>query len=932
MSPQRLKIIACGVFEDELRAIAARSANELDVELLDAGLHAAPDRLRLEAQEAIDRASQDGFDAVCLAYGLCGRGTAGLVARDVPVVIPRAHDCISLLLGSPKAYRREFARHPGTFYFTTGWFKHKAHPDQARIRSAGGFDPQTHPHFGEFAEQYGTENARYIVRFLESWRRNYTRAALVDHGYATAEHEKVTRAVADAAGWRYERLEGSLAFIEDMAAGRWDEELFLVLPPGHMAVTTNDERVLAAVPAPEGGAVGVTGPAAVETGSFTCAAEPEPEGQDAHEVGLGIDAGGTYTDAVLFEFSTGAVLDKAKAPTTHHDLLLGITEALDALNPALFGRVDCVSLSSTLATNAVVEGRGRAVGLLVMPYHEELADAVRTPLVRRLSARMTIEGIPQSPVEPPEVVKAAEELVAEGAQAFAVSGYGAVRNPLHELEVRRLLEEHLGMSAVCGHELSGELDFVSRAHTAVLNARLVPIVEELLDAVERALAERGLQAPLFVVRGDGSVMQRRAARRRAVDTVLSGPAASGVGGLHLTDAAEALVVDMGGTTTDVAAVADGRLALSETGAEVGGWRTCVAAADVLTVGLGGDSAVRADGAELTIGPRRVLPLCMMAERYPGVLGMLEKADAGAPEFLLLSGRPADGTLAGQERRMAELLSDGPMTREALCDACGAAAPELLRVGRLEAVGLLQRASVTPTDALHVLGVFTEHDAEAAGLALAALGRALDLTAEEAARRVRRAVERRLALMLMRRELTAEHGVDVEPERALPLLERALEDGAGRSFELAWRQNRPVVGIGAPVAAYLPGACAMLGAEPTVPPNAEVAGAVGAAATQVRVRVRARVRTDSMGHYVVYCPTGVQRFGRLPQAVEAARREVVCAARRRAERFGTRRREVEVRVTRRTGRLADGSAQLIEIHVEALVEGRPKTWRARTLCD
>ncbi len=286
----------------------------------------------------------------------------------------------------------------------------------------------------------------------------------------------------------------------------------------------------------------------------------------------------------------------------------------------------------------------------------------------------------------------------------------------------------------------------------------------------------------------------------------------------------------------------------------------------------------------------------------------------------------DAPLVGQERRIAELLSGGPMPRRALCEACGAVAPGLLRVGRLEAVGLVQRSSVTPTDALHVLGAFTGHNVEAARLGMAAVGRALGLTADGAARQVRRAVERRLALALMRRELTGDDGVDLDPERVLPLLDRALEDGSGRAFALSWRQRRPVVGIGAPVAAYLPAACAMLGAEPTVPPDAEVAGAVGAAASQVSVRIQARVRADALGRCLLYGPEGRREFAGLEEAVEAARQEAVDAARRRAERFGTRHRNVRVEVTRRTGRLSDGSVQLIEVAVEGRIEGRPQTWR------
>ena len=621
--PLKLKIIACGVFEDELRAVAERSANNVEVELLDAGLHAAPDQLRLRAQEAIDAASRaGGYDGVCFAYGLCGRGTAGLIARDVPLVLPRVHDCISLFLGSAQAYYEQFAAHPGTFYFTTGWYKNKAHPEHTRMAAARRFDPTTHRHYPEFCEKYGAENARYIIEFFESWRKNYRRAALIDHGFATPDHEETTRLLAEAAGWDYEKLEGSLALLEDMAAGRWDEERFLVVQPGHMVVPTNDARIYAAVPAAADGSgyVGMDAAARVEVGTFVYG--ERSTSLVAADVGLGIDAGGTYTDAVLYEFATGRLLSKAKAITTHHNLVEGIAESVDGLDASLFSRVSYAALSTTLATNAIVEGRGQPVGLLLMPSHENGAAGVRTELFRTLSARMTVQGIAEAPVDEEEVLRAAHQLVKEGAASFAVSGYGSVRNPEHEVQVKRVLREEFDLPVVCGHELSGRLNFVARAHTAVLNARLMPLIEHLMESIEQVLEAAGIRAPLFVVRGDGSIMRKEVAHVRAVETVLSGPAASAAGGRLLTGCRDALVIDMGGTTTDVAALRDGRLTLSAEGARVGRWLTSVTAADIQTTGLGGDSAVRPAGTgRFSIGPHSVdpalLPLAALAARARG---------------------------------------------------------------------------------------------------------------------------------------------------------------------------------------------------------------------------------------------------------------------------------------------------------------------------
>ncbi len=940
----RLKVIACGVFEQELEYVAERSPNDVVVELLDAGLHAAPDKLRLFAQEAIDAAAREGgYDAVCLAYGLCGRGTTGLITRDVPVVLPRVHDCIALFLGSARAYAEQFSRYPGSFYFTTGWYKHKAHPERTRIAATRRLDPTTHPHYAEFSEQYGADNARYIIEFMESWRRNYQRAVLIDHGFATAEHEATTRAVADAAGWDYERLAGSLDLIEGLVSGEWDEERFLVAPPDHVIVATNDERITAAVRRgattdermAEAGLLGLDASHAVQEGTFFY--EDGGAGTEAPgaELALGIDAGGTFTDAVLYEFSAGKLLSKAKAITTHGHLVDGITEALSLLDSDLFDRVSYTCLSSTLATNAIVEGRGLPVGLILMPYHEGMAAGIMTPLFRCIGGRTSIEGVVDSDVDEAEVLEAARDLAAQGAASFAVSGYGSVRNPTHESQVKDVLRRHFDLPIVCGHELSGKLNFIARAHTAVLNARLLPIVSDLLNSVEDVLAAEGVGGPLFVVRGDGAIMRKDVARERAIETVLSGPAASAAGGRFLTGNRDALVVDMGGTTTDIAALTDGRIALSPEGAQVGRWRTSVAAADIETSGLGGDSAVRPAARNgLQVGPERVLPISYLAAHNPGVCEELaglvdQQADGGLSpsmfDFLVLVGRPEGLGLDEQEKRIVEHLSQQPHSRPALSKACGSMAPQLLRTKRLERVGLVRRAGVTPTDALHVLGDYSPYDVAAARLALTALGRFIGMSPEEVASAVRDETERLLALAIMRRELS-DDGIDdgaAAFEQALPLLNRILDGDGDGAFRVLWQQRRPVIGIGAPVSAFLPSACLRLGIDAIIPPDADVANAVGAATSQVVVSGRMRIRPGEFGCYVLYGPEGRSEFARLADAQEAARDGVVTLVRRRALTFGTDEQMVRVDVARRVGRLQDGSTQLLEVTVDGVLAGAPK---------
>ena len=225
-------------------------------------------------------------------------------------------------------------------------------------------------------------------------------------------------------------------------------------------------------------------------------------------------------------------------------------------------------------------------------------------------------------------VEAAREAILDQApdvDAYGVSGYFGVRNPAHELAVRHLARELTGKPVTCGHELTSRLNAPRRALTTALNARLIPLLQELVVTVREALVDRGINAPLMVVKGDGSLIDSEMAIERPVETILSGPAASVVGAHHHADFEEAFVIDMGGTTTDVISMRDGRPALDPRGARIGGLQIMVEAIDAHTVGLGGDSEIRLDeSGGLTAGPRRVVPLCLLAEQHPEVLSTLQR--------------------------------------------------------------------------------------------------------------------------------------------------------------------------------------------------------------------------------------------------------------------------------------------------------------------
>ncbi len=925
----RLKVLGCGVFEPELRTLIPDSPHKVDVDLLEAGLHETPSRLRETVQERIDAAGGEGFDAVALAYGLCGRGTAGLVARGLRVVIPRVHDCLTLFLGSREEYRDQFRRHPGTYYITPGWFAHKLGLDQAGRLRSWSHEVEDHPRFAELARRHGEESAAEILRFLESWKRNYTRVAVIDTGCGEVrECLGLAERIAGNLGWRCERLSGNTELLRDLVLGNWDSKRFLILEPGQRSQASGDDRVLVAVSSgrqrgEEPGLEALLGGGPAHLGERT-------------GLGLGIDAGGTYTDTVVYDFASARVLSKAKAPTTHHDPLVGIGEALDRLDQSLLPRVDLVALSTTFATNAIVEGRGGQPGCIIMPHDGFDASRLLWPHRAIIGGRISIVGEELEPFDAEGCRRAVRRLLDEGVDAFAVSGYGSTRNPAHELAAREAIAEECDLPVVCGHELSGRLNFLSRANTAALNARLLPLIDRLVVAAERTLAARGVGAPLMMVKGDGSLINVDTARERAVETILSGPAASMVGARHLSEHDDAMVIDVGGTTTDAAIITNGRPRVSPGGARVGGRQTSVEAAQIRTMGLGGDSALDFNGdRELLIGPERVVPLCCLAANgAPGVHDALARlphdddvvrTSAMALDFLMPGPMAGRRALSDDEQRILGALDGGCLSRTAVARRLGLASPRLLRTARCEERGVLARAALTPTDLLHYTGDFTAWDVPAARAGVEAFAHLFGCEPDELVALVWERIARDLCLMVIAEELGSngelEEFVADEP-LVRSMFDRIVAPDAEAALTFPARYRRPVVGIGAPAQAFLPPLADRLGCHVIIPEHAEVANAVGAIISHVAASEVVAVRPSEYDAFTVYAPTGRREFESLSDAAAFAAEEAACAARERAVAAGAADPRVEVDVEHRTARLSTGEEQVVEVSVRATAMGYP----------
>lgn len=646
-------------------------------------------------------------------------------------------------------------------------------------------------------------------------------------------------------------------------------------------------------------------------------------------VGVGIDTGGTFTDAVAVDLVSGELLSKAKAPTTRQDLAIGVREALLGLDAVLFAGVELVALSTTLATNAVVEDKGSRVGLIVA-----VADPATFAAPSRLPAAdvAVIAGahMPDGALRTDldrDAARAAIERMVGTVDAFAVSAFFSVANSEHELAIKGLIAERSAAPVVCGHELSQRIGMVERAVTAALNARLLPLVEELLDAVGATLGSLGIKAPLMVVKGDGSLTAERVARDRPAETVLSGPAASVVGACRLSGLTHALVADMGGTTTDIAVVRGGMPEVNPSGALVGGWRTRVQALDVGTTGLGGDSRIRvtAEGC-ITVGPDRAVPLSSAAVRFPGITSALDALQAPRPRGSAPA-RPLFYTLVKRPRRDPSATVDAALDaldgRAVHADEAIALAGPHFDIDPLVRSGEIAEIGFTPTDALVAAGELALGDPAAAQAGLRLLALAARANAEALLGRVRAAVSDRLALAIAAHALADDAAVGSTPPEAVAVLAHLLGDDDGRLLRGTLELGVPLVAVGAPAAAWFPPAMARLKGRLVVPPHAEVANAFGALAGRVLERGMARVKAEPDETFVVITPDVREHFDDYPAAKAAAERLASGLAVKAATRAGAADASVTLsydEVVARQARSADDV--LVELTVIATASGRP----------
>jgi N-methylhydantoinase A/oxoprolinase/acetone carboxylase beta subunit len=581
---------------------------------------------------------------------------------------------------------------------------------------------------------------------------------------------------------------------------------------------------------------------------------------------LGIDAGGTYTDAVLIRDTDGAIVDSNKALTTYPDLHPGIKNVIDGLNPEYLKNIKLVSVSTTLSTNTILEGTGFPVALILIgdhPFEKQLP----TNHVLFVSGGHDHNGEEEAPLD----LEAVEEFalrIKDKVSAFAISSYFSTRNPEHELRVKGRILELTGLPAVCGHELSQELGAYERAVTAFLNAQLIPITRQFVESIIKDMEERGINARLLMLKCDGSVVGIKDALKKPIETIFSGPAASLVGASYLSGLETCAVIDVGGTSTDISSIFMGVPDLSEEGAIVGGWKTRIKAIRMETTATGGDSHIWTMNKELFLGPRRVIPLAVAAVQHPGFLNNLKRTPMPAREnlceniqptkFFARSGYPA-GELSKAEADVLEVIGEEPISVPEITalirkDCQSQTLDSLIKKRLVQAIGF------TPTDALHVLGEYTAWNEEASRIGAERLSRLLRITPVEFCNAVKKRVARNMALHLLSYILA---GV---PEAAIA---KILDGNYPAKFKL----EVPVVLLGGPVRAHRKELESFVDAKILVPEHAEVGNAVGALVGRGIKRVEILIRPASLmspnKDFLVFAPGSRLRYDAYAEALDAA---------------------------------------------------------------
>ncbi|WKY44044.1 hydantoinase/oxoprolinase family protein [Eubacteriaceae bacterium ES2] len=566
-------------------------------------------------------------------------------------------------------------------------------------------------------------------------------------------------------------------------------------------------------------------------------------------IGLGIDTGGTCTDAVLYDMETSAILSIGKTLTTREMLEEGIRNAISLLDKNNLKKVSFVSLSTTLATNACVENRGGRVKLLFIGLKAETVKEIYADYgFESIDDLYFIDGVPEGgfcqAVEPDwdKLYGMLDDF--SGAESIGIVQYFPEwNNAAFEKKAREIFEKHFDVPVICGSELFSDINAVRRGAGTYLNIRLIPIIKKFLQAVKNVLAEIGLDVPVYVVRSDGSLMNEEFTKMFPVETLLCGPAASAMGGAWMANQPDALVVDIGGTTTDIAALKNGLPVTVAGGIKINGWKTFVKGIYVDTFGLGGDSAVRFKNNDIYLESFRVIPIAMVAQKYPYITTKLQalfddrkKRKGFIYEGFVLQGRLNQAEKYSQHQiDLVEKLKSGPLMFEEVGQICGRFNIDAC-VQSLEKENIIMRFGITPTDFMHVRGDYTAYCTQAPEIAIQYLAKVCEMDKNALVEKLYDIFRKKLYCNIVRVLLEKsrddyKNGLPKEVEKFVEMT-YAMEHSDW--VQPLFRTDLKIVGVGGPAHIFMAEVGRKLGSDVYIHENAKVANAIGTLAGRVSV--------------------------------------------------------------------------------------------------
>lgn len=613
-------------------------------------------------------------------------------------------------------------------------------------------------------------------------------------------------------------------------------------------------------------------------------------------IAIGIDTGGTCTDAVVYDAASHQVLSYGKTLTTKKDLKVGILEALRCLDQELLKKAEHISLSTTLATNACVEGKGGRAKLVfigVKPaFVEKMQGIYGLPPVSEIYFLSGDAGQTASEENKPDWERFradVRELFCEFDSVAVVQMNPKYNDGKYELLAEKIIKEELDVPCVRGYDLYQEINVQKRGATALLNARLLPVMNAFFASIDRSLEELGLKLPILVVKSDGSIMSREYAVGRPVETLLCGPAASIIGAMELSSQKDALIVDMGGTTSDVALVKNGAPVTSAAGISIGEWQTMVKGVTIDTFALGGDSAVEYEDNQIYLDKRRVVPLCMAAAKYPEMVTKLHNLVSAyaaysypANQFFMLLNEPENiKKYTAGERKLMEALANGPLIFAEAAEAVGVS-PYIFKTKRLEDEGVIIRCGVTPTDVMHLYGDYSDYNVQASKMGIDYLHIVTKKPAEEICQSIYDLAKSRLYDNLVRIFMKYETGKELSAanKSAMEKLTRYIFESAKQESGLQFLKadftaKINLIGIGAPTRIFLQDVAALLGTAADIPEYAKVANAIGAAVgsivSEYAVKIEPCAYKGGFGNFMVTGGAEIVTFEYYDQALEEAKR-------------------------------------------------------------